>query len=339
MERVGLLALGCLVAWLLAEAFFRLLGVGDQVELPPTFDRIAYQYYPDESELNPWVDAADTKVFRLAFVGDSFTVGAANAWQDAYPWRLQRLLNMNGDVPPVAVRVFGRNGTATADQIGLLAKALAWQPDLLIHGLFLNDPEDPHDDDREMWRDSRLPQPQTGWRLRALRASRVAGWIYLRLESRRARRAVSGHMASMYNPESKGWRKFERALSIFSSECEKHGVQIVGVIFPAMGSLFDYRGYPNGWAHQRLGEELKERQVPYLDLLDTFLGYADVRMAAFPSVDAHPSEIGHRVAARAIFEYLLAEGHIDASYQPHNTQPQDRDWLGLTRRMWNPLYP
>lgn len=340
LERASLLGFGCFLALLLAELCLRLVGIGGRpAELPPTFDRIARQYYPDESELNPWVDADDTEVLRLAVVGDSFTVGVANGWDDAYPWRLQRLLNMNGDTPPAEVRVFGRAGTATADQFPLFRRAMAYEPDLFLLGIYLNDPEDPRDPDRELWRDRSLPRQPTGWHLRALKMSRLAEWVFMRVENRRIRQSIEARMQVLYDRESPGWRKFTRALSLFARDSGAQDVQMVAVIFPAMGGLLSHQHYPHGWAHQQIGQELDRLEVPYLDLLDSFIGTADVRMAAYPGIDSHPSEIGHRLAARRIFEWLLNRGLIDPSYQPHNTRPEQRDWIGLTRRIRSPLYP
>ena len=54
-------------------------------------------------------------------------------------------------------------------------------------------------------------------------------------------------------------------------------------------------------------------------------------MEAFPGVDAHPSEIAHRIIAERLFEFLIAQGYIGDEYSPHLTDngSQQAFWKAL----------
>ena len=74
-------------------------------------------------------------------------------------------------------------------------------------------------------------------------------------------------------------------------------------------------------------------------MLDTFEDKSSLRLSAYPGIDVHPNEVGHRVGATAIFEFLLDDGHIDASYKPRfNRVGGKQYWLKRARRMRSPLY-
>ena len=142
LKRVGIMFLGVLIPLVAVEIFMRVLDVGKSVKFDSTFDRPAVSYLPDgEGRLHPW-SRGETNIFRIAVIGDSFTLGSGCQWDDSYPWRLQRLLNLNEGVRPAEVRVFAKAGTSTEVQLSRFFKPmLEWRPDLLILCIYLNDTE------------------------------------------------------------------------------------------------------------------------------------------------------------------------------------------------------
>ena len=333
-QRLALVLFGLTLALLLAEGFLRLLGVGRPAELGPTFDRADVLFHPTARQEHPWTrDVEDP--FRIAVIGDSFTVGETNHWYDAYPARLERLLNLNDGVRPVEVQSYARKGSATLEQVRLLNESLRRGTDLVIVGIFLNDSEWYADPELVLFRERRMPRIPEGWKGALLRTSRALGWTFHRFELMRCAQERRAYMAHIFDREYEGWRRFERALDLFVRGTDQANVPLVAVIFPTMAAL---ENYPDRAAHIQIAEALAYRGVPTLDLLDTFTGTSDARMAAFPGIDAHPSEIAHRVAADAIFRYLINAKHIDAGYQPQKAYVERREeaWLNLTRRMLSP---
>ena len=299
------------------------------------FDRPLVFFQPQPQRRRP--PGPRRKRLDIAVVGDSFTVGEGVQWDDAYPARLERLLNLNADVPPAHVTVLAESGTSTVTQIGRVRRALARRPDLLLLGVFLNDTEDHRSGDLDRLREGILPQVPSGWRLAVLRRSALLRWAYHRYEGVRAWHQVQRYYRELYDPEYSGWQKFTGALAEISELAERRGVPLRAVVVPAMVSL-DPDRYLFREQHRKIAGALEEAGIPALDLLDDFLGTSDLRVAAWPEIDGHPSEIGHRIAAEAIFRYLLDTGSIPAGYRPAaGILIERRSSLYKARRMKTPV--
>ncbi len=86
-------------------------------------------------------------VFRVAVIGDSFTMGSGVAIEDVYHSRLERRLNADLDAPEFEFLNFGVGGYGLRDYVAVLAqKALRYDPDLILLGITRNDqtPIGPH---------------------------------------------------------------------------------------------------------------------------------------------------------------------------------------------------
>lgn len=336
-KALALIVFGLTVALLLLEGAFRLAGVGGPAELRDTYDRPQTGYPPHPDLQHPFT-AQGGDVLKVAVVGDSFTNGFGNQWHDNYPRRLERLLNLNVESRPAEVRVWAQNGTSTAQQLAFLDDVLEYQPELLILGIFLNDFEDRGDPKVQEFLRAMKPRQPTGWRRSVLRSSRALAWIYLRLEYVRTRRVAVAFQEYSLRPGYPGFKKFRNAVGKFADSARRHDIRFVAVIWPTMGGLGP--NYPHFQAHLRIRSVLRRENVPYLELLGAFRDKSSSRMAIYPEVDEHPSEIAHRIGASAIFEFLLANGHIDSSYEPWRNRVGGRKyWLARTREKFSPLYP
>ena len=327
LKIVGLLLFGLVVGLGGLEAAFRLAGVGGPPALDATYDRSALRFAPDGSRRNPWA-RNEEDVFRVAVIGDSFTNNFSNQWYDGYGQRLEHLLNLNEAARPVDLRVFAKNGTSTWQQRAFLDRALDWGAELVILGVFLNDAKPPGDQDIA----SRITLKPPPWQLALLRRSRALAWIYLRYENALNNWALQDQLDLLYSDENPGFKMYKKAVRYFARTTRKHDVGLVAAIWPNMFALGPH--YPLELAHERLGQVLSDAGVPYIDLLEDFRMTSPVRMATVPGVDSHPSEIAHRVAATAIFHYLLEEGHVDGSFRPRPEKHQMGEgyWLGRLRQ-------
>ena len=333
--KLALVAAGLLVGLAAAELVVRLSGAARPAELGALFDRptVAYEAAPERR--HPW-SARRSQTHRVAVVGDSFTVGEGNQTDDAYPARLERLLNLNAAVTPVAVEVYAAKGIATEDQRGFVLRALRERADLVILGIVLNDTETGDDPTLTARRQDTLPRIPSGWTLRLARRSHAFRLAYHKKEQARAGRALLAYYRDNFDPDYIGWARFREALDYIAARCERRGVPLVAVVFPGMFRL-ESGDYPFRYAHERIGAALTEASIQHLDLLDHFLGKSELRLAAQPGLDGHPNEIAHRVAAEAIFDHLLATGVLDESYQPREQTPAPvENSLRAARRMLTP---
>jgi lysophospholipase L1-like esterase len=337
-QNVALLCGSVLFLFLILEVGARLTGVAEPAKLGPDFDRPARDYLPEPGRANPWLKGKRSReVFRLAIIGDSFTYSSHNRKEDGFPARLERLLNLNDDAPPVDVRVYAEPGYSTYQELAFLKKAIRQKSDLILLVVFLNDSEGPRDAEFKRWRKKiqpQLPSPQVA---ALLRRSHAATWLYqLGARYRSSRNARAYYREFLLDPQYKGWIRFEQAVRKFRESTDEASIPLVAAIFPAMGTLGP--AYMHQLGHQRMGAVLDENGIPFLDLLTHFADKSPARMAAVPRLDNHPNEIGHRIAAEALLEWLLSEGHLDEVFRPNRAKNLPlSDWEKKVRRSRSPL--
>jgi len=296
-------------------------------------DRPQAFFYPDASRLNPW-GRAHPDPLRIAIVGDSITIGHGVQYYDTYGMRLESLLNHNADQRPAHVRIWAQGGDSTRTQLRYMPGILDWKPHVLILGLCLNDTENPHrPQEYRKWRQAAVPPPPPRALAAVLAYTRLGTWAYQQYANFRATRGYHAYYRKLYDPQYSGWDVFVRSLQAFISTCREHDIAFLPVIFPAMDNV---DRYPFEWIHEQIGDVLRAEEVPHLDLLATFRNQSPERLQAIPQVDPHPSEIAHRQAAEAIFQFLLANALVDPDYLPqHANVTHERMWTFLARFLYD----
>jgi len=327
VARLVLAALSPVAALALLELLLRVLPIGRPAS--PPRDRPLIAFYPSETRLNPWSDNHPDPL-RIAVVGDSITNATGCQVYDAYSMRLEALMNHNDGQRPAEVMVWARGGDSTHTELRHLESILAWEPDLLILGICLNDTEDPtHIEEYKRWRVKALPPPPSPGLAKVLRHTRVGTSIYQRLAARKARDGYLAYYRHLYDKDYRGWRLFVRAIRSFRDACQEHGITFVPVVFPLFS---DVDRYPFDWVHEQIADALREEGIVHLDLLESFRGQSPQRLQAIPFVDPHPNEIAHRQAAEAIFHFLIANKMVDDEYLPeHANASPERMWKILDR--------
>ncbi len=326
LQRGALVLFGLALAGLALEVFVRTTGRGTPPTLGADFDRSPALFFPEPERRHPW-SAGHEDPFTIAAIGDSFTVGQGVQVDDAYPARLERLLNLNAGVRPAEVVTWAKKGTSTYYQMRFLRRAVAAEVDLILLGIFLNDTES---DESGRWRGDLSPRQPTGLKRRLFETSRAFAWIYTKLELARVQRAWIDYIARLYEPDSRGFKEFERALEVFGKTSRGSGIPVVAAILPPPGALG--AEYPFAFAHEAIAATLAKNDIPFVDLLEIFRGRSGLRLSVLPGVDGHYNEIGHRLAAEAIFGWLLKQGHIPIEYNPALAEPQPRRyWLRKLR--------
>jgi len=304
-----------------------------RVRLPLDLDPLASSdrpeyYFPIQTP--SWVAAGTNPVRRIAVVGDSFTEGGGVQRYSRYGEVLEFMLNARDVQPPFVVRVNAHSGFSTFQEHDLLTEVLAWNPELVMIGICLNDTEDWTQPQKiHRWRARMQPQVPPGRWKDVISASRVLSIGWLGFQRLRARGGYVEYYRHLYDPEYSGWRRFGRALRQYQRETAEADTRLLAVIMPLMSHPFDRGRYPFEFAHEALHQALAERGIDYLDVLEAFRGKVPLRMMTVPNVDPHPSEIAHRLIAECVFDYLLAKGYIppECAPGPHRTQTGfQSDW-------------
>jgi len=173
---------------------------------------------------------------RIAVIGDSITFGWGVAQDRTYARQLEDQLNQQrplGSAVSFETINFGVGNYNIIDVADMLQyKALAYQPDLVIYGAFVNDAEAIGEGDSGSW---------------LLRHSVAAVWVWGRLD--RLLRGLGrrddylAYYRGLYDEGSAGQRQVRENLSLMSQRCKEKGVSLIVAMLP---ELHDHEGDPFG---------------------------------------------------------------------------------------------
>lgn len=303
---IGTAVLTVLLLLILTEAMFRLLS-------PPavtadTSDRPRWYYVPARSFEHKDYSYEKTKpegVFRIAAIGDSFTFPPSMQFDDAWPKRLERMLNLNdrGRSGQAEVINFGEWGGSSLSEVRDVKQALSYSPDLIVLEITLNDPPLKHYDDevRRLFHSFTI-SPEHNWLLYYWKS---LGYLVTRFNNAQShRKYIEFHRALFERGDT--WRAFGADLRFMNELCRAQGVKFAAFVFPFVHYGFGAE-YPLADVHQKIDFLLDSFPIPHLDLLPAFDGVNPQRMVIEPNGDMHPNEIAHRIVADAVYNWLERE--------------------------------
>ncbi|MSR61622.1 MAG: hypothetical protein EXS08_04130 [Planctomycetes bacterium] len=161
LARTGVVLAGVVLALVAAELLVRALELGPsfqvlhrelfQLSANPV---LGYELHPGASDGATTINSAGFRdrefalakpagVFRIVCVGDSVTFGQPKKSEESWPKALERLLNERVGTASFEVLnlgVTGYNVLQVAERLRILG--LAYQPDLVLYGYVLNDPQE-----------------------------------------------------------------------------------------------------------------------------------------------------------------------------------------------------
>ncbi len=308
-------ALGAVAILLALEGFCRI--VVPESARTIAVDRAARVYGAQHDREHPHSEGR-SNVLDVIVVGDSLAFGPGNHRCDRFSNRLEWLMNLNDGVRPACVETKA-SPSALYQQSKALDWALEQHPDLVIFAVHVNDTEDWENPAAMVELRSRLTRrPEHTWLRPAMQRSVLVRQIVRAVDTRRAARGAASYYRHLYAPDYPGLARFRNAAADFSARCQAHGVPMVAVLFPLTDVNLQPGGYPCEAFHGLIKDAFSTNGVPFLDLLPVFRRFPACRDCNIESVDDHLSEIGHRIAADAIFEFLLERRLIDPVYKPRN---------------------
>ena len=250
--------------------------------------------------------------FRILAIGDSFTAAEAVSFDDSFAKRLERALNHRSlDGTVYEVLNLGVSRRSTPEEVDLAKRMIPrFSADLVVLAYCLNDSEDWTDPNgvqalrgRHAFERFREPKGFAGF---LYRHSALARIVARRLYNARTHRGHGRYYRALYRPGYSGWKKTREALAELGELSRSSGVPVVLMVFPLYSWGLD-ESYPFRAIHGRLRKAAQETGLRHLDLFPAHGGYEPVRVEALPGIDAHPNEIGHRIAAEALWKFLVTE--------------------------------
>lgn len=318
---IGLVSVGVtLVAF---EIAFRMLMPKPGTEKKEWNDRPPFYYLHEQSadfrDL-PYLPDKPKEVFRIAMVGDSFAFGPYLQVDDTFSKRLERMLNMNGGQQKVEVINYGVPRYSTYHEIALVEKAIREKADLVILQITLNDPE------IKPYRPTSLiggvvdrfggVHYEKGlfahWKSAAFVATRIYNW--------QSKNKYVDYFFRLYN-RPKPWGQFSQSVRKIYRETKEAKIPLVAVVFPLFGLPLD-ETYPFHPLHEKIQELLKSEGIAQTDLFNAYAGIPLDRIQVIVHKDFHPNEIGHRIAAEKMYEFLESSRLIPESSRIRRKYPE-----------------
>ena len=272
--------------------------------------------------------------FRIAAVGDSFTFGPYLQFDDAYPKRLERWLNLNRTraIPeqdnPVNIEVinYGVPRFSTFHEVGAVKQALVEGADLILLQITLNDPE------QKLYWPTELIPDEAG-EIGAVSSNswfgnlRIVKFVRQRLNNTRSQRLYRDYFFKLFERDTADYEKFLNAFTEIRKLTERHKKPLIAVVFPLFGVEVGDK-YPFWSLHEQLRNDLTGRAIPFFDISAAFRGLPVERLQVLPGFDRHPNEIAHRIAAEQILEELHTRGLLPAGVYPTRIEPRR---IGINR--------
>lgn len=284
--------------------------------------------------------AGATNALKIAIVGDSIAMGAGNQRYAPFGPALEWMLNVNKGVAPVRVDVYARP-SATYEQKGMVAAAISNGARIVVMSCSLNDAEDWGRGGELMARrpDTRMPE-MPAWVRPIVDRTATGRLVYDRLYRAKRDRAYRRYYQYLFTPGYSGQEKLHSAILEIGQLCRSNGVAVAGILFPLLNQdLRPGRYVPYERMHGTFAGFFAEARIPFLDLYPAYARCDPVRLQNVPMLDPHPSEIGHRIAAEALFAFLLEQRMIPPAYAPRRLKDENmiEGWKKKLRAVGQPL--
>ena len=353
--RLSLLLVGTAIGILLCEALVVLFDLGPRFYVifrehiqPSENPRLKYElrsgapdgYFrisPGGLRDRGFPEASPDGVFRVAAIGDSVTYGGGVEQLATWPKQLEVLMNdgraRGADVEVINFGVPGYNVRQIAERMRVLG--LRYEPDLIVYGYVLNDPQEFSREVVALRSLARQRQARRGRLERLLSHSRLflmarhlAG---ARGEAEPPPRPVlapdpayqgikrdplGGYFRSLHK-EQAGSRLLASGLDELAELSAASDVPIALAIFPLFLDVAS--SYPLSDVHEIVARAAAERGMPVLDLAPVYARAS--RRSELYADFLHPNSLGHREAAKAIWVWLCQGELVPAQACSGGSQP------------------
>gem|GEM_PF-1498584 len=257
---------------------------------------------------------------RILILGDSFAFGAGAPVDVIFPTRLETRLNSEQLFGLVEILNLGVSDYNTDDELAWLQEfGLGLTPDLVILVYVMNDIEIKQEYlPRSAEEPSRLVDERSGevrqyrdplyWLVNRLRRdSHFLAYLAPRMAALGRKLGLNlpstgSFYGTAFANDVEGWKRSKAAIEQMRDLGLEHHFQFALVLFPLMTNFTD--AYPAKKTHEVIAEYTRAQDIPFLDLLPNYMGINAASLWVSPT-DGHPNAEGHRIAAEAIYEFLI----------------------------------
>jgi lysophospholipase L1-like esterase len=279
------------------------------------YRHLAPRRYDAIARLHPWAvesrynslrfrdaepDPKHPGVLRVLIFGDSFAEGEGVKQRDTLAAQLGRLLDARAP-GRFEVRNAGRRGLDFPELSVAFQAALAYDPDLLVYALTLNDAVQPPAFRARQafvndWIIDRERDPDDVEASPWLR-SRVLDFVRDRVEAWRVGRATTAWYLDMWSDRNPGWPETQQRIVAMKRALDARGARLVVAPWPLLVGLEG--GYPFDPVHREIARFCLAAGIDEHDLLGVLRGRRSSALWVHP-VDHHPNELAQRLAAESL---------------------------------------
>ncbi|MBI5708799.1 MAG: hypothetical protein HZC42_00595 [Candidatus Eisenbacteria bacterium] len=249
-----------------------------------------------------WSLARPPGTWRLLALGDSFTFGLGVPQESTCVRHLERDLARPGG-PRVEVINTGWTGYNTVEERAVLdTLGLRFQPDLVLLGYCLNDPER-----RNTTFPLVVPEPialRLGW---SVAYHSVRALAYHVMVALKLRPGYTDYIHSLYDTGTPEWRRHVQALRGIVADARAAGAPVVVAVWPLPDHAHGFSPYEFAREHEQAVRAVEASGALVVDLLPLFAHgrYTDFALSDW---DPHPNPGAQRRAAAAIRDVIEARG-------------------------------
>jgi len=227
---------------------------------------------------------------RIVVLGDSITFGWGVPQSLSYPEVLERLLNQRsgrGGTAGVEVMNFGVGNYNTVDEFAILRhRALAFQPDMILLGVFINDAE------------LAVATPPAGIWQHSLFAVWLWGRVDALLRSVGRREDYRTYYRQLYLPNSPGFLQMQEALRSMAALCRERSIPLVVALIPELHSPHSGEF---GDVYRRLRGVAEDSGLPVVDLRKALPTDVDPHRFWVSQDDSHPNAEAQKLFAEQLY--------------------------------------
>jgi lysophospholipase L1-like esterase len=262
-------------------------GARSFYEVPDGGPRMEYVINSTGARDREYAKAKPKGIYRIIFLGDSFTFGTGVALKDTFVKQVEKRLGSGYE----AIN-FGVPGYDTREEVLLLEhKCPRFSPDLVVIVLFLNDGHGGYSD--EVF-NVEVHDPLAEY-------SRLYRAVRLAARRKEAEEALIRDWTESFADGSSSWKGIRGALKKAAGLSKRDGFKLAVVVFPVLYWLDET--YPFREVHEKVVRYVESLGVPALDLYPAFMGEDGPSLWVHQS-NQHPNARGHAIAGQAIYEFL-----------------------------------
>ncbi|MBI3862248.1 MAG: SGNH/GDSL hydrolase family protein [Planctomycetia bacterium] len=250
----------------------------------------------------PLDKTAPPGVYRLWFIGDSFTFGhGVNNPADRFSDRVGAALDRQHP-GRFSVSNIAEAGISIAHVENLIKKSLEmdYEFDTVVYVICLNDIEPYVESNGERY--SKMGKLRAPFLIRDTYFFNLL-WFRLKAAMQPQVRNYYSDLADAYR-EGEPLTRFLYTLDELHSLCVRHKIELRIAIFPFLHNLGP--DYPFAAAHKVLIDHCRRQEIPVLDLAPALEPHLSEGLMV-NRFDAHPNERAHQLAAEAILNDLLSD--------------------------------